>query len=135
MQTAAVTFYLVIATIIYYYAGPLVASPALASASPMVRKVSFGIALPTIIVAGVINGSVLCKYIYVEKWRGTNVIHEKSFKSIGSWVAICALCWFVSWLVAELIPNFNSMLAFIVSLLPFLQVSLVHIEERNTHRI
>lgn len=116
MQTLAVTFYMVISTVIYYYAGPHVASPALGSASPLVRKISYGIALPTIIVAGVINGSVVCKYIYIRLWTGTDVIHQNSFKSIGSWVAICAVCWFISWVIAESIPNFNSLLALIVSL-------------------
>ncbi|KAG9190772.1 hypothetical protein G6011_08860 [Alternaria panax] len=63
-QGIAVTFYMLISVIIYYYAGPLVASPALGSASPLVSKICFGIALPTIIVAGVVNGSVATKYIY-----------------------------------------------------------------------
>ncbi|KAI4696740.1 uncharacterized protein J4E88_000918 [Alternaria novae-zelandiae] len=66
-QGIAVTFYMLISVIIYYYAGPLVASPALGSASPLVSKICFGIALPTIIVAGVVNGSVATKYIYFRK--------------------------------------------------------------------
>jgi hypothetical protein len=118
MQTLAITFYMVIAAVIYYYAGEHVASPALGSASPIVRKIAFGIALPTIVVAGVINGSVACKYIYIRVWAGTDVIHHKSFKSIGSWVGICAVAWFVSWIIAESIPNFNSLLALIVSQRP-----------------
>ncbi|KAI4920751.1 uncharacterized protein J4E92_008395 [Alternaria infectoria] len=36
-QGIAVTFYMLISVIIYYYAGPLVASPALGSASPLVN--------------------------------------------------------------------------------------------------
>jgi hypothetical protein len=115
MQTSAVTFYMVISTVIYFYVGPHVASPALASASPIVRKIAFGIALPTIIVAGVINGSVSCKYLYMRFWKGTDVIHQNSFKAIGSWIAVCALCWIVAWVIAEAIPNFNSLLALIVS--------------------
>ena len=40
MQTFAVTFYLIISAVIYYFAGPHVSSPALGSASPLVRKVA-----------------------------------------------------------------------------------------------
>jgi hypothetical protein len=116
MQTLAVSFYVVISAVIYYYAGPLVASPALGSASPLVRKIAFGIALPTIIVAGVVNGSVACKYIYIRIWTGTNVIHQKSFKSIGSWVAICAASWVVAWAIAEAIPDFNTLLGLLAAL-------------------
>jgi hypothetical protein len=111
-----VIFYSIMSTVIYFYAGPLVVSPALGSASPLVTKIAFGIALPTIIVAGVVNGSVACKYIYLRMWAGTDVAHEKSFKSIGSWVSICALAWFTSWMLAELIPNFNLFLGLIGAL-------------------
>jgi hypothetical protein len=112
-QITAISFYLVISA--YYYAGPLVASPALGSASPIIRKIAFGIALPTIIIAGVVNGSVACKYVYVRMWKGTNVIHQKSFKGIGSWVGICAVAWILSWAIAESIPGFNQLLGLIVS--------------------
>lgn len=115
MQVSALIFYTTISAVIYYYAGPRIASPALASADYTVRKVSFGIALPTIVIAGVVNASVVCKYVYVLSWEGTDVIHKKSLKAIGSWVGICATAWIVAWIVAESIPNFNSLLALIVS--------------------
>ncbi|KAF2035399.1 hypothetical protein EK21DRAFT_54041 [Setomelanomma holmii] len=115
-QGIAVTFYMTMSVVIYYYAGPLVASPALGSASPTITKVAFGIALPTIVVAGVVNGSVACKYIYVRIWAGTNVIHKNSFKSIGSWLAICAGAWLFSYILAESIPNFNIFLGLIGAL-------------------
>lgn len=107
---------MLISAIIYYYAGPLVSSPALGSASPTVRKAAFGIALPTILVAGVVNGSVACKYVYLRVWSGTDVVHQKNFKSIGSWVGICAVLWVVSWVIAEAVPNFNLLLGLIAAL-------------------
>ncbi|KAI4630615.1 hypothetical protein J4E80_001553 [Alternaria sp. BMP 0032] len=97
-QGIAVTFYMLISVIIYYYAGPLVASPALGSASPLVSKICFGIALPTIIVAGVVNGSVATKYIYFRVWKGTNVASTNSWKSLGSWGAICTGAWLMRFL-------------------------------------
>lgn len=115
-QGIAVTFYMLISVVIYYFAGPLVASPALGSASPFVTKIAFGIALPTIIVAGVVNGSVACKYIYFRIWSGTDVAHQKSFKSVGSWYALCAGAWILSWVLAESIPNFNLFLSLIGAL-------------------
>lgn len=105
-----------ISAVIYYYAGPFVASPALGSASPVVTNVSFGFAIPTIIIAGVVNGSVACKYIYIRVWKGTNVVHENSFRSLGSWAGICAALWIVAWLLAEAIPNFNLFLGLIAAL-------------------
>lgn len=107
---------MLISAVIYYYAGPLVTSPALGSASPLVSKIAFGIALPTIIVAGVVNGSVACKYIYLRIWAGTDVVHQNSWKSLGSWWTICALAWLLSWVLAEAIPNFNLFLGLIAAL-------------------
>ncbi|KAF9693535.1 hypothetical protein EKO04_008312 [Ascochyta lentis] len=115
-QGIAITFYMTISAIIYYYAGPLVTSPALGSASPVVTKIAFGFAIPTIIIAGVVNGSVACKYIYIRMWKGTNVVHQKSFKSLSSWIGICAALWIVAWLLAEAIPNFNLLLGLIAAL-------------------
>jgi hypothetical protein len=115
-QGIAITFYMTISVVIYYYAGPLVASPALGSASPLVTKIAFGIALPTIIIAGVVNGSVACKFIYVKVWSGTNVVYQKSFKSMGSWYGICVGAWGISWFLAEVIPNFNLFLGLIGAL-------------------
>lgn len=105
-----------ISAVIYYYAGPLIASPALGSASRVVTKVAFGFAIPTIIIAGVVNGSVACKYIYIRWWKGTNVVHEKSFKSLGSWYGICIVFWVIAWILAESIPNFNLLLGLIAAL-------------------
>jgi uncharacterized membrane protein YeaQ/YmgE (transglycosylase-associated protein family) len=104
---------MLVSGVIYYYAGPLVASPALGSASPLVSKICFGIALPTIVVAGVVNGSVVTKYIYRRVWTGTNVIHTNSWKSLGSWWAICTGAWLASWILAEAVPNFNTLLGLI----------------------
>ncbi|CAN9409628.1 unnamed protein product [Alternaria alternata] len=109
-QGIAVTFYMLISVIIYYHAGPSVASPALGSASPLVSKVCFGIALPTIIVAGVVNGSVATKYIYFRVWKGTSVAHANSWLSLGSWGAICTGAWLISWILAEAVPNFTLLL-------------------------
>ncbi|KAF2642447.1 hypothetical protein P280DRAFT_505869 [Massarina eburnea CBS 473.64] len=116
MQSMAIPFYLTISIVIYYYAGPHVASPALGSASPVVTRVAFGIALPTIVVAGVVNGSVACKYVYLRVWAGTNVVHQKTFKSLGSWVGICAVLWVCAWAVAEAVPDFNLLLGLIAAL-------------------
>ncbi|EOA85753.1 hypothetical protein ACJQWK_03472 [Exserohilum turcicum] len=115
-QGIAVSFYLLISVVIYYYAGPLVSSPALGSASPLVSKICFGIAIPTIIVAGVVNGSVATKYVYLRVWKGTNVVHTNSWKSLGSWWAICSGAWLASWILAEAIPNFNLLLGLIGAL-------------------
>lgn len=48
LQGIDVSLYLIAAVVIYRYAGDGVTSPALGSASPVVAKVAYGIALPTV---------------------------------------------------------------------------------------
>jgi hypothetical protein len=48
LQTFEIIFYTVAAIVIYYYVGQDVASPALTSAGPVLKKVAYGIAIPTV---------------------------------------------------------------------------------------
>lgn len=48
LQTVDISIYIVTSVVIYYYAGAKVESPALGSAGPLVSKVAYGLALPTV---------------------------------------------------------------------------------------
>ena len=48
LQGVDISLYLIASVVIYRYAGDGVTSPALGSASPVVAKVAYGIALPTV---------------------------------------------------------------------------------------
>lgn len=53
-QTTVTLVYIIVGTIVYYFCGSYVASPALGSAGDTVKKVSYGIALPGLIVSCVL---------------------------------------------------------------------------------
>lgn len=57
-QSVIVAVYLVIGIILYYYCGSYVSSPALGSAGGTVKKISYGIALPGLIVTTAITAHV-----------------------------------------------------------------------------
>lgn len=116
LQTFEIIFYTVAAVVIYYYAGQSVTSPALGSAGPVLKKVAYGIAIPTIIGAGVVNGHVGLKYIYVRLFRGTDRMHRRDLTSYGTWVLIGLTCWIIAWIIADAIPVFSDLLSLISSL-------------------
>ncbi|KAJ5302408.1 hypothetical protein N7508_007271 [Penicillium antarcticum] len=116
LQTFEIVFYTVAAIVIYYYVGQDVASPALTSAGPVLKKVAYGIAIPTIIGAGVVNGHIGLKYIYVRLFRGTDRMHKRDLTAVGSWVAIALACWVIAWIIADAIPVFSDLLSLISSL-------------------
>ncbi|RAQ51827.1 amino acid transporter [Aspergillus flavus] len=116
LQATDTTMYTVTALVIYRYGGKDVSSPALGSTSPLVSKIAYGIAIPTIIIAGVINGHVACKYIYVRLFRNTDRMHKRNLVSIGSWILIGLVLWTLAWIIAEAIPVFNNLLSLITAL-------------------
>ncbi|RAL04682.1 putative neutral amino acid permease [Aspergillus ibericus CBS 121593] len=116
LQGIDTTMYVVTAVVIYRYGGKDVASPALGSTSPLLSKIAYGIAIPTIVVAGVINGHVACKYIYVRLFRGTDRMHQRGFVAVGTWVLIALVLWTLAWIIAEAIPVFNDLLSLITAL-------------------
>ena len=50
---------------VYAYTGANTASPALGNTGVTLRKIAYGIALPTIVIAGVINGHVCAKLVFI----------------------------------------------------------------------
>jgi hypothetical protein len=110
LQICDTALYLLTAVVIYRYGGDGVASPAFLSTSPVVSKVAFGIAIGTIVIAGVIIGHVGAKTIYVRLFRGTKRMNEKSLISYGTWVLILLVLWVTAWIVANAIPVFNDLL-------------------------
>ena len=116
LQGVDTSMYLIVAVVTYRYAGTDVASPALGSASPLLQKIAYGIAIPTIVVAGVINGHVAAKYVYVRLFRGTDRMSKRSWSSFGLWALIVVILWTLAWIIAEAIPVFNDLLGLISAL-------------------
>lgn len=48
LQGFEICLYVVTAVVVYYYTGDSVESPALGSAGPVLKKVAYGIAIPTV---------------------------------------------------------------------------------------
>lgn len=110
LQGVDVSLYLIVAVVTYRYAGADVASPALGSTSGILPKLAYGIGVPTIVIAGVINGHVAAKSVYVRLFRGTGKMSKKSWGSFLRWAMIVVLLWTVAWMIAEAIPVFKDLL-------------------------
>lgn len=118
LQSIDTSTYLLVALVTYHYAGAPVASPALGSTTPLLRKTAYGAAIPTIVIAGVIYGQVAAKYVYVRLYRGTERMGTKGWRSggFGIWALIVAGLWAAAWIVAEAVPVFNDLLALVSAL-------------------
>ena len=114
------SLYMVVAIVIYYFAGADVGSPALSSAAPLFAKLSYGIATPTIIVAGVIAGLLACKRIQAWYWESVKKepkgADEKTFRSWISWFGIVVILWGLAFILANVLPYFSPLLALIAAI-------------------
>lgn len=117
VQSISTSFYVTAAVVIYYFAGNRVMSPALSSASVLIKKISWGMAMPSIIIAGVVNGHVAVKYVWIRCWaKNPKVLHERSFRSRASWISITVAGWILAWVIAEAVPSFHLLLALVSAL-------------------
>ncbi|QSL64550.1 hypothetical protein MERGE_001851 [Pneumocystis wakefieldiae] len=108
--------------IIYIYVGDtefkrLRYVTALSAASPVIRKVAYGISIPTVTIAGSINAHVAAKYImvYISKWY-KDLLYLRNYKFTLIWVSVCSSIWLISWFVSEIVPIYNDLLGLIGSL-------------------
>ncbi|CAL1705414.1 unnamed protein product [Somion occarium] len=120
LQIADTTLYLVVGVVVYAYVGSTAVSPALGNTGLTLRKIAYGIAMPTIIIAGVINGHVCAKMVFIRIFRrdGVKSKHMTSNSLIGwaTWVGICVAIWVLAFVIAEVIPFFNGLLGIISSM-------------------
>ncbi len=117
LQVCDTLLYIVASVVIYVYVGPDVPSPALSAAgSPVVRKVIWGIAIPTIVIAGVIYGHVAAKYIFVRAFAGTKHIANRTTVGVLGWLGITASIWIIAWIIAQSIPVFSNLLGLLCAL-------------------
>ena len=68
LQIADTTLYLIVGVVVYAFTGANAVSPALGNTGPTLRRIAYGIALPTIMIAGVINGHVCAKLVFVRMY-------------------------------------------------------------------
>jgi amino acid permease len=117
LQVVDTTLYLLAAVVIYACVGPDVPSPALSAAgSRTMRKAIWGIAIPTIVIAGVIYGHVASKYVFTRVFRGTKHADRRTRLSGAVWLAIVCTLWALSMVIAESIPVFNSLLGLVAAI-------------------
>ncbi|KAI0593334.1 aromatic and neutral aliphatic amino acid permease [Biscogniauxia sp. FL1348] len=117
LQICDTTIYMVASIVIYIYVGPDVPAPALTAAGSLkVRKAIWGIAIPTIVIAGVIYGHVAAKYIFVRAFGGTKHVVKQTLLGTVGWIGITIVVWVIALVIAESIPVFSSLLGLVCAL-------------------
>ncbi|KAG6180033.1 hypothetical protein E4U36_005156 [Claviceps purpurea] len=110
----SVVLYLVTAVAVYCLSGQYTVSPALGSAPAVSAKVAYAVVLPAILSTGLVFGHTATKYLHVVAMRAMKCTHQLTDSSTRSWATrvVCAtIFWIMSFLIANAIPVFDSILA------------------------
>ncbi|CAG8887454.1 unnamed protein product [Penicillium salamii] len=116
-QSTVTAIYVSIGCVIYYFCGSYVASPALGSAGPTVKKVSYGFAIPGLLVTTMLFIHLPGKYIFVRVLRGSKHLTSNSIVHWTSWISCTFGVGVISYIVASAIPVFDSLVSLVGALL------------------
>ncbi|PYH46901.1 putative amino acid transporter (Mtr) [Aspergillus saccharolyticus JOP 1030-1] len=116
-QSVVTITYITIGVVVYYYCGSYVASPALGSAGPLLKKISYGIALPGLLVSGTLSAHYSSKHIFVRCLRGTRHLTANTAKHWITWIGSTFSVSMIAYVIASGIPIFNTLISLVGALL------------------
>ncbi|KAF9770671.1 hypothetical protein IL306_011730 [Fusarium sp. DS 682] len=102
--------YLSFSLVIYRWCGVWLATPAFGSAGPLFKKISYGIALPGLIIGVGIYQHVAAKYIFVRILRDSHHLQENTMVHWSTWIGSNLTLGVLAFIVAEAVPILNYLL-------------------------
>jgi hypothetical protein len=110
LQGFSIVFYTVFAVVFYVAYGNAVMSPSFSSLPPLFAKISYGLALPNFLIAGVIYTHVAAKILFLRFFRNTRHVHSNTPVGLAAWTGLCLIIVILAWILAEGVPNFGDLL-------------------------
>jgi len=130
--------YLTFSLVIYRWCGVYLATPAFGSAGPLFKKISYGIALPGLVIGVGIYQHVAAKYIFVRLLRDSRHFQKNTLVHWGTWIGCNLLLGVLGFVVAEAVPILNYLLGLAGSLCfaPFSLIfpALLWMQDFSAHR-
>ncbi|WQF78085.1 Putative amino acid transporter, transmembrane domain-containing protein [Colletotrichum destructivum] len=105
-----------IASIVYAQVGQYLASPALGSAGPLIKKVAYGIGLPGLLVTAILYSHTAGKYWFVRILRGTRHLQTGTVKHWIVWGTSMLGTVVFGFIIVGVVPFFSDFLSLVGSL-------------------
>lgn len=115
-QSFIVLTCIAIGSIVYGNIGQYLASPALGSAGPLIAKISYGIALPGLVVTAVLYSHIAAKYWFVRLLRGTRHLQSNTVKHWTVWVGSMIVTVVFAFIIVGVVPFFGDFLSLVGAL-------------------
>ena len=107
---------IVIASIVYGKVGQYIASPALGSAGPLIKKIAYGIALPGLLVTAVLYSHTAAKYSFVRILRGTRHLQSNTMVHWAVWIGSMTVTVVFGFIIVGVVPFFDDFLSLVGAL-------------------
>ncbi|KAM6516021.1 hypothetical protein FALCPG4_014210 [Fusarium falciforme] len=116
-QSTVTATYIIIGIMVYYYCGSYVASPALGSAGPVIKKIAYGLALPGLLAGATINAHAASKYPFIRFLRGSRHLTANTFTHWACWLGCTFTVSLSAYAIASGIPIFHALVSLVGALL------------------
>ncbi|KAK0793461.1 hypothetical protein LTR91_012590 [Friedmanniomyces endolithicus] len=108
--------YLSFSLVIYRWCGIWIATPAFGSAGTLFKKISYGLALPGLVIGVGIYQHVAAKLLFVRLLRDTRHLQENTIVHWSTWLGANLLLGALGFIIAEAVPILNYLLGLAGSL-------------------
>lgn len=115
-QSFIVITNIAVSCIMYSKIGRFLASPALGSACPLIKKISYGIVLPGLVVTAVIWSHISAKYWFVRILRGTSHLQANTVIHWTVWVGSMVVTVVSGSIIVGVVPFFDNFLSLVGAL-------------------
>ncbi|KAE8332601.1 transmembrane amino acid transporter protein-domain-containing protein [Aspergillus sergii] len=116
-QSVVTATYIAIGCVVYYFCGSYVASPALGSAGPTVKKISYGFALPGLLMTTLLVIHLPAKYLFIRILQGSRHLTANTMIHWATWLGCTSGIAIIAYIIASAIPVFNDLVSLVGALL------------------
>ncbi|KAF3016460.1 hypothetical protein E8E14_008074 [Neopestalotiopsis sp. 37M] len=108
--------YLVFSLVIYRYCGQWLTTPAFGSAGVLFKKISYGVALPGLVIGNGIYQHVAAKYLFVRLLRNTSHLQADTLVHWSTWLGVNFVLGALAFIISQAVPILNYLLGLAGSL-------------------
>lgn len=106
---AEIIVFSIVGAVVYAYTGnQYMTAPAFGSLEPVYKKAAFSFMIPTIIFLGCLYASVSARFVFFRLFRNSKHMNSHTVVGWGSWAGILLATWILAFIIAMVIPFFNS---------------------------
>ncbi|GAA5889891.1 hypothetical protein JCM6882_004356 [Rhodosporidiobolus microsporus] len=115
-QPTVLIVFMTIGTVVYAKAGQYVASPSLGTAGTLIKRISYGLALPGVFFTGIIYIHLPAKWMLVRILRSSHHLNHSTPKHWVTWLGCTFFCLVIAYLISQAVPVFSGLTGLIAAL-------------------